>query len=345
VLALLAMLVLLPACSAHSPAEQYLAGLNQLRGLAFDDAGDLLIAAAGAPDPTPAGDTSMATNHSGQVLRISPDRQMTPVVTDLPFTHYGDGGTDVGAADVAVIGGTLYLLTGEGYGDLSRSVLRVTPDGDVQPIANLLNFATARSLEARMVGANAAPANPFAMVAAPDGRLLYVVDSASGRVLRVGLDGSVGVFAELPDAPPLTGLAFGPDGRLYFTDFSKLPHTPGSGAIWAADSSGKLVLAADNLTMPIDVGFDATGLMYVLEFGSGRRSNHPYAADEGRLLRIERDGSRAVVLDGLNYPTAMIFSRVGDLYLSVSGAFTTRGQGSIVKVACSSLGVPEACHA
>ena len=126
-------------------------------------------------------------------------------------------------------------------------------------------------------------------------------------MLRVALDGQISLLAELPQMPPLTGLAFGPDGRLYFADFSALPHAPGSGAIWAADRSGKLMPAAAGLTMPIDVGFDGAGAMYVLEFSDGRRPGQPYAAGLGRLLRIEHDGARTVVLDRLNYPTAMVF--------------------------------------
>ena len=63
-------------------------------------------------------------NHSGRVVRIDAHRHMTAVVSDLPYTHYTASG-DVGAADVAMLGGALYVLTGEGYDDrLSRAVLR-----------------------------------------------------------------------------------------------------------------------------------------------------------------------------------------------------------------------------
>ena len=170
-----------------------------------------------------------------------------------------------------------------------------------------------------------------------------MADGASGRVLRVALDGKISLFAELPQMPPLTGLTFGPDGRLYFANFSALPHAPGSGAIWAADRSGKLMLAAAGLTMPIDVGFYGAGTMYVLEFSDGRRPAQPYAAGLGRLLRIERDGARTVVLNRLNYPTAMAFSHTGDLYIAVNGAWSAPRQGAILKITCRNLGAPEAC--
>jgi len=74
---------------------------------------------------------------------------------------------------------------------------------------------------------------------------------------------------------------------------------------------------------------------------------------EGRLItcehsgrcvsRIEHDGTRTVVLDRLNYPTAMVFSRAGDLYIAVNGAWSAPGQGTILKIACDALGAPTTC--
>jgi hypothetical protein len=86
-------------------------------------------------------------------------------------------------------------------------------------------FATGLSRD--LIGSGLVASNPYAIAAAPDGSALYVADGASGRVLRVALDGALQLFAELPRMPPLTGLAFGPDGRLYFADFS----APRQGAI------------------------------------------------------------------------------------------------------------------
>jgi sugar lactone lactonase YvrE len=334
-LALLLGLALLSACMPRAIAEPFASGLNQPRGMAFDEAGDLLVAEAGT-HAIPAGGSPY-----GRVVRIDPRGELSVAAGGLPFTRLPAHG-DVGAADVAFIDGTLFVLTGEGRDALARSVLRVLPDRSVQPVASLLNFAAA-GLPRDLIGSGIVAANPSAMVAAPDGSALFVTDGASGRVLRVGLDGDIRLFAELPGMPPLTGLAFGPDGRLYFADFSALPHAPGSGAIWAADSAGELAVAAAGLTMPIDVGFDAAGAMYVLEFSDGRRPSQPYAAGLGRLLRIERDGARTVVLDHLNYPTAMAFSRAGDLYIAVNGAWSAPGQGAILKIACLGLGAPEAC--
>jgi sugar lactone lactonase YvrE len=332
ILILLAVLGVSSSCTARPAVERFATGLNQPRGMVFDAAGNLFVAEAGKLDPADAGGSQPETNHSSRVLRIDANQHVTTIVDELPYTRYVSSG-DAGATDVALLRGMLYVLTGEGYDDgLSRSVLRAMPGTPPQQVASLLNFAIATTPLDEQQRTGGVPTNPYAMAAAPDGSALYVTDGASGRGLRVTVDGHIRVFAELPKMPPLTGLAFGPDGKLHVTMFSTLPHTPGSGEIWAVDSSGKPTIAVRGLTMPIDVGFDAAGTMCVLEFSDGRQPNQPYTAGNGRLLRIERDGSVMVVIDRLNYPTAMAFSHAGDLYIAVSGAFATAGQGAILKI-------------
>lgn len=310
--------------------ETFATGLNQPRGMAFDDAGNLLVAEAGIVDEQVDAVVSPLTNHSGRVLRIGPNGSVIPLVSVLPFTNYPAAG-DVGATDIVVQSGTIYVLTGEGYDDaLSRSVLRVEPNQPPQRVANLLSFAFATTPVADQLATGTVPSNPFAMTAAPNGRTLYVADGASGIVVSVTLDGTMRVFATVPGLVPLTGLTFGPDGRLYVAVFSTLPVARGGGEIWAATEDGTLTHAVDELTMPIDVAFDSRGIMYVLEFSRG--VGRLYAPGQGRLLRIESDGTRTTLLDKLNYPTSMIFSPQGDLYITLGGAFSASGEGEIIKV-------------
>ena len=310
--------------------ETIATGLNQPRGMAFDAAGNLLVTEAGVVDDQPDAIVEPLTNHSGRVLRIAPNGRITPLVTGLPFTNYAVAG-DVGATDIVALRNAVYVLTGEGYDDaLSRAVLRVVPDKPPQRVANLLSFAFSTTPAADQLAAGAVPSNPFAMVAGPDDGTFYVTDGASGLVVSVTHEGTMRVFATIPDMAPLTGLSFGPDGRLYVAMFSTLPVTQGGGAVWAAAVDGVLTRAIDNLTMPIDVAFDSSGTMFVLEFSDG--VGRLYAPDRGRLLRIEPDGARTVVLDKLNFPTSMTFSDQGDLYIALSGAFSGSGEGKIIKV-------------
>lgn len=337
ILVLVFTLALLSWYSSGTGVEAFASGLNQPRGMAFDDAGNLYVVEAGMVDAQAEERSSPSTNYSSRVLRIDRNGRLTTFMDGLPFTHYEAAG-DVGGTDVQVLAGTVYVLTGEGYDDnLSRSVLRAVPGQRPERVANLLSFAFSTTSSADQMALGAVPSNPYAMTAAPDGTTLYITDGASGSVLSARLDGTMRTFAMVPGMPPLTGLTFGPDGRLYVAMFSALPLARASGAVWAADRDGQLALAVDGLTMPIDVAFDSAGTLYVLEFSDGLGPGEPYAAGTGRLLRIGQNGRRTVVLERLNYPTSMVFSQAGDLYIAVAGAFSAPGQGAILKVPCRAL--------
>ena len=346
-LVLLAGLGALPACTPRLVARPFGTGLNQPRGMAFDDAGNLYVAETGTRDKPAAGEKPSDINHSGRVLRITPNRQVTTVMDGLPYTYYVTTG-DVGPADVVVGEDWLYVLVGEGYDDdLSRTVLRrplhAAAEGPPDIVAHILYFAIGMSTgtEQQM---GVVSSNPYAMVSSADGDALYVADGASGRILRITLDGTIRLFAELPDMPPLTGLAYGPDGRLYVAMFSLRPHAAGSGEVWAVSPDGEPTRVLQGLSMPIDVGFDAAGRMYVLEFSRARHADQPYAPSRGRLLRIAEDGTPTVLLDQLNYPTSLAFAPSGDLYIAINGAFSAAKKGAILRLPCRGLGDPNACR-
>jgi DNA-binding beta-propeller fold protein YncE len=313
--------------------------------MAFDEAGNLLLAEAGRVEAGDSGPISPIVNHSSRVIRIAPDGQIATIMMGLPYTNYIAAG-DIGAADVTPVGDSIYILTGEGFDDeRSRAVLRVAGGGPAEIVVNIREFIESIAPpDSRLNAGEAYAANPFAMVAAPDGRRLYISDGASGRVLSLTPDGTMRVFAELPGKPPLTGLAFDPTGRLHVALLGELPLAPGNGAIYRADADGKLSPVVADLNLPIDVGFDAAGQMYALEFGDGGTPTQPYMPGSGRLLRLRPPDPPLVILDQLNYPTAMAFSATGDLYIALNGAFSEPTTGSILKVACRRLGRPEACR-
>ncbi len=335
-------LTLLAACQSSSTSTIIATGLNQPRGLAFDQEGNLYVAEAGMIDLQADDRSTPIISQSSRVSRIGVDRKRTTVTARLPYTNYATAG-DVGASDVATLDGMLYVLTGEGYDDhLSRSVLRVTADGQLETVANIFRFVERTTSFDSSMGITTLATNPHSMVPALDGRGLYVTDGASGRVFEILLDGTIRVLAELPNKPPVTGLTFGPDGRIYFALFSALPLGRSNGAIWATDLSGTATVVVPKLTLPVDVAFDRAGTMFVLEFTDQLNAQELYASSGGRLLRIAEDGSQTVVLEGLNYPTAMNFSPAGDLYISINGAFAEPQQGAILKVPCRSLGASKA---
>src|SRR3954470_18612308 len=84
-LALLIGLGLLSSCMPRPVVEQFATGLNQPRGMAFDAAGNLFVAEAGALDPAATSGSLPEINHSSRVLRIDTRRHVTTVVDGLPY--------------------------------------------------------------------------------------------------------------------------------------------------------------------------------------------------------------------------------------------------------------------
>ncbi|MDM7924130.1 MAG: SMP-30/gluconolactonase/LRE family protein [Pyrinomonadaceae bacterium] len=66
-------------------------------------------------------------------------------------------------------------------------------------------------------------------------RVLFVSDGGSGRIMKVSADGSISTFAAGLDTP--SGIAFGPDGRLYVAD-------AGTHTIKAVDENGSITTVA-----------------------------------------------------------------------------------------------------
>ena len=87
--------------------------------------------------------------------------------------------------------------------------------------------------------------------------------------------------------------------------------------------------------MPIDLAFDQTGRLYVLEFTDGDTSDEPYRDPVGRLLRFVRQGdgwgAGQNLVEGLPYPAAMLFGPDDSLYLSIHGAFSPPGSGVVLR--------------
>jgi hypothetical protein len=169
---------------------------------------------------------------------------------------------------------------------------------------------------------------------AANGRFL-VTDGATGHVLAAGLDGDIQVFSDVTGHEVLTGIAWGPDGLVYVASFSQLPHATGVGAILQLHTDGSFVVAADNLTAPIDLAFDMARRMYVLEFIDGTETGDPYRGKTGRLLRLEPEGdgwaSGQVLVQDLPFPTALLIDGQDRIYISVHGAFSPPNSGLVLR--------------
>jgi sugar lactone lactonase YvrE len=65
----------------------------------------------------------------------------------------------------------------------------------------------------------------------------------------------------------------------------------------------------------------------------------PMEGNSGKVVRVNPDGSKTTIVDGLDFPSAMAFAPDGDLYISNDGFGPPTG--SIVRVDLGHAG----CHA
>jgi dipeptidyl aminopeptidase/acylaminoacyl peptidase len=319
------------SCSAQAPtATEEIDGLSQPRGLAAAD-GELCFVEAGAipaEGPTRSQPGQLEAD-TGTVTCRSDGGELRRIAAGLPFVYYPDADVTSGAADVLIEGQRHYILSGEATGPNARKILAVGPDG-LTLVADLLAAAETRPDD----GSGAAASNPWSFVRTPDQSGFYVSEAAAGIVLEAGLDGEVSTFATAPGHEVLTGMAWGPDQRLYVASFGQLPHPEGSGAVIAIDETGQATDVVTGLTMVIDVAFDREGGLLILEYSTPEdepTGSDAYRDRAGRLLYVASPGDAPELLvESLARPTAMIVVDE-DLLISLAEGEEAGGEGRIVR--------------
>ena len=338
ILLVLAMVLMTSACQpADSHYDVVLDGLNEPRGLAILADGTICVAEAGnlADRQTVREGPTANRSETGSVTCLDPSGDHRRIAEGFPYVLYNVSGVTTGPADVAEVNGELFLLTGEGEGDLARSLLRLTDPGYMpEQIADFLAFAH-ETAEADLFDEVTIFSNPFSMLPDPANSRMLVTDGATGHVLAADLDGEIRVFSDVEGHEVLTGIAWGPDDAAYVTSFSQLPHIEGDGSVLRLHRDGSSTVVAAGLTTPIDLAFDSQGRMYVLEFIDGTESNDPYRDRTGRLIRLEPHAGQwtgqQVLVEGIPFPTALLINDADQAYISVHGAFSESGSGIVAR--------------
>ena len=303
-------------------------GLKSPRGFVFGGR-DIYVAEAGSGgDRSTKGECAQVGSPPGpytngptaRISRIGPHGNRSTFASGFPSAMSADGDLD-GVADVAFVGSDLYaLVSGGGCSHGSRSVpasiVKVSSSGQWSVVADLSAYLKAHPV-AHPPGDFEPDGTWFSM--RPIRGILFAVEPNHGEVVRI--DPSTGQVRRIVDlsaklghiVPTALAERF---GNLFFGNLGVFPITPGDQKVWSLARNGDVAVAKGGFTTVLGLDFDSRGRMYVLETSHAPGFPTP---NTGRVVRINSDGSRTVIVDGLFFPTAMRFGPDGKLYVSNKG--------------------------
>lgn len=203
--------------------------------------------------------------------------------------------------------------------------------------------------------------NPYAL--AIKGNTAYVADAGGNSLYTLGLDGSNlqgdGLPTQIIDNPvfpapvpgqPLppgaptdgqppeqlelqsvpTGVAIGPDGLAYYSEFTGYPYPEGEARILRIGRDGEAEVFAEGFTQIGDLEFDGKGNLNVLQYADESAWKGKL---EGSLIQLAPDGTRTTLIsagEGLVSATAIDVGPNGDIYVTNKGDLP--GEGQVLQV-------------
>ncbi len=326
-------------------------GLSNPRGIAFGPNGALYVAEGGrggsgpcilspVQPPPPAPPAFRCFGLTGAVTKILPGSGFRRIVTGLPSMALANGVSEGGPAKLSFQGGVAYVTIGlggdpaavraalDGQGDLFGTLLRVTPSGQYQVVADIAAHEGAEN-----PGGGAIDSNPYGVVALSGRRV--VADAGANALIEALADGSTRTLAVPPalaggrQTVP-TSVTKGPDGALYVGLLTGFPFFRGSASVLRIESDGSSITTyAAGFTAIVDVAFDAGGALYVLETASGQVPPFPPpnpGLGAGRLKRQCPGGAPTVILDGLTFPGGVAIGSDDAAYITNFGTSATAGE-------------------
>jgi hypothetical protein len=241
---------------------------------------------------------------AGRVTRVDPRTGATTTyASGLPRRIIDIGGP----IDIAFLGRTAYVLVTLVGPDVGGSdvvgIYRVDGPDSFTVVADIGAFSIANP-----------PATSFDVPSGVQYALetyrggFLVTDGHLNRVLRVTLDGQVTVLRAFGNIVP-TGLEVR-GGTIYMAEAGPVPHLPEDGKVVAfRPRSTNVRDVASGSPLLVDVEFGRGHRLYALSQGifGGGPAGAPALPNTGALVKVNRDGTFTVVIDGLNQPTSLEF--------------------------------------
>jgi hypothetical protein len=258
---------------------------------------------------------------AGRVLRVDPRTgDVTTFATGLPPSIVGSAG----AMDVEFIGQTAYVLVTLVGPDVGGSdvvgIYRVDGPNSFTVVADIGAFAVSNPPDTAFFVPTGVQ---YALETYRGGFL--VTDGHHNRVLRVTRDGDVSELIAFENIVP-TGLAVR-GNTVYMAEAGPVPHLPEDGKVVSfTPKSPTVTEAASGARLLVDVEFGRGRTLYALAQGvwDGVAEGDPALPNTGALVRVNRDGTFTVVVDGLDRPTSLEF--IGN------AAFVTTLTGKVIRI-------------
>ncbi|KAB8315405.1 ScyD/ScyE family protein [Tolypothrix campylonemoides VB511288] len=339
-----------------SRIEVLASGLDSPRKLNFGPDGALYVAEAGRggtgasiPSPTQPG-ASAFYGATGAITRIQ-NGIVERVVTGLPSLALPDGSDAAGVSDIEFDAyGNAYAIVGLASNPANRDNLLQVPD--FSQLIAIDNFDGGASWT-RLSDFGAYEQNNN-----PDGQNVdtnlydllikdntaYVVDAGANVLLSQRAFGGeptlLTIFATrtatnsftgeaIVQQPVPTSVTVGPDGALYVGELTGFPFQQGAAQVYRINAEGQPEVYAQGFTNIVDLAFDHSGGLYVLEYDADGILN---GGNAGALIYVSPDGKTRTTIadDELISPTGLEIGSDGDIYISNKGFIA--GQGEVLRL-------------
>ncbi|MBK9121581.1 MAG: ScyD/ScyE family protein [Chloroflexi bacterium] len=310
------------------PGEVVVGELGSPRGVAFDDAGNLLVAVAGVGGELeiamtgPDGEGSARIGLTGRIVAVAPDGTVSDLIAGYP--SYDLGMETGGLYRVIPRGDSLWVVfSGNGSANSGAYWADSVVEYDaatlvVKTVINLNHFEAINDPDGNGYDTNVAD-----IAWGPDGTL-YIADAGGNDLLAWTAEAGLSLVHAWPDNPVPTSIEVADNGDLYI-GFLGEGLAPGAGKIehW---SGGSLVATFGGLNAVTDILLDGDTLYAVQLAVFTAEGPGP-----GSVVMVTAEGATPVA-EGLPVPFGIAKGPDGALYVSFGTAFVPAGTGGVLKL-------------